>query len=255
MVGGDLAAVDGKPESSRTDVEQSGGIRQVHPRLLWQIVGLITSNAMMAAQRGNPLSCPTVAAPGKLTITVQNAGDEIVTANASQNGNGFYQLARCLRAALATTPARHPQFCMCAALPVQGENKFSCRAIHVNEYFLDQRANDALLQPYTGGWIGPDGFQLLGELVQILQGRCWTGSDDTAVLLDAHFDLTHLLQGLVPAALQLCRDQAVLRIRGIVLPMRTVGAIAGGLKIALQSFQNVVPLPGAFFTGPARKLR
>jgi len=151
VVGVDIAAVDGKPESSRTDVEQRGGIRQVHPRLLWQIGGLITSNAMMAAQRRNSLSCPTVAAPGKLTITVQNAGNEIVTANASQNGNGFYQLARCLRAALATTPARHPQFCMCAALPVQGEDKFSCRTIHINEYFLNQRAKDALLQPYTGG--------------------------------------------------------------------------------------------------------
>jgi hypothetical protein len=34
MIGGDIAAIDGKPESSRTYVEQSGGIGQVHPRSL-----------------------------------------------------------------------------------------------------------------------------------------------------------------------------------------------------------------------------
>ena len=32
MIGGDVAAIDGQPESSRTDAEQSGGIGgQVHP--------------------------------------------------------------------------------------------------------------------------------------------------------------------------------------------------------------------------------
>lgn len=106
MVGGDITAINGQPESPGTDVEQGGGIRQVHPRLLVRIGGLIARNAMMAAQRGDPLSRPTVASPGEVTITVQNAGDELVTADASQNRNGFDQLARCLRAALATTSAR-----------------------------------------------------------------------------------------------------------------------------------------------------
>src|ERR1019366_8101561 len=32
-----------------------------------------------------------------------------------------------LRAALTTTSARQAQFCMCATLPVQGEDKFACR--------------------------------------------------------------------------------------------------------------------------------
>jgi hypothetical protein len=31
MSGGDIAVIDGEPESSRTDAEQSGGIGQVHP--------------------------------------------------------------------------------------------------------------------------------------------------------------------------------------------------------------------------------
>jgi hypothetical protein len=49
VLGRDIAAIYGKPESSRTYVEQSSGIGQVHPRLLLLIVALIARNAMMAA--------------------------------------------------------------------------------------------------------------------------------------------------------------------------------------------------------------
>jgi hypothetical protein len=73
MVGGEIAAIDGEPESFRAYVEQGGGISQVHPLLLLWLVGLMARNAMMAAQRGDPLSRPTVSAPSKMTITVQNA--------------------------------------------------------------------------------------------------------------------------------------------------------------------------------------
>ena len=44
---------------------------------------------MMAAQCGNPLSRPTVPAPSKMTIPVENAGDEIITADTSQDRHGF----------------------------------------------------------------------------------------------------------------------------------------------------------------------
>ena len=65
---------------------------------------------MMAAQCGDSLSRPAISPPGKTTITVQDAGNEIITADTSQNRNGFDQLARCLHAALAATPARQAQF-------------------------------------------------------------------------------------------------------------------------------------------------
>jgi hypothetical protein len=90
MICGDVSAIDGEPESFRTDAEQSGGIGQVHPGSRLLFVWLIARNAMMAAQCGNSLSRPAVPAPGKMTITVQNAGDQIITADTSQNPNGFY---------------------------------------------------------------------------------------------------------------------------------------------------------------------
>ena len=83
MIGGDIAAIDGKPESSRTYVEQSGGIGQVHPRLLLLLLAFIARDVMMAAQRGDSFPRPAIPAPCKTTIAVQNARDEVIAANAS----------------------------------------------------------------------------------------------------------------------------------------------------------------------------
>jgi hypothetical protein len=90
MIGGDIAAIDGKLESSRTYVEQSGGIGQVHPGSRLLFIRLIARDAMMAAQCGDSLSRPAIPAPSEMTIAVQNASDEVIAANASQNPNGFY---------------------------------------------------------------------------------------------------------------------------------------------------------------------
>jgi len=90
MIRGGIAAIDGKPESSRTYVEQSGGIGQVHPRSLWRLVSLRARNAMLAAQCGDSLSGSASPASRNTTIAVQNASDEVIAANASQDPNGFY---------------------------------------------------------------------------------------------------------------------------------------------------------------------
>ena len=69
MIGSNLAAINSKSESSRTDIEQSGGICEVHP---WSglFVSLVGRNAMMAAQCSDSLSRPAVSASGKMTIPV-----------------------------------------------------------------------------------------------------------------------------------------------------------------------------------------
>src|SRR5579863_6367729 len=204
---------------------------------------------MMAAECGHSLSRPAIPAAGKMTIPVQNTSDNVITADASQDQNAFYQFARCLCAALAATSARQAQFGMCAALPVKGEDQLACRSIHVHQNFLDQCADNALFQSHTGGWIGPDGLQLLGELAEVLNRRCWTWIDCSALLLDAHFDLPYMLQGEVPAAFQLRRNEAVLRICRIKLALRPLRRITGCFQIAVQSIQNVVSLAAQLFFG------
>lgn len=124
MIGGDITAIDGKPESPGTYVEQYGSIGQVHPGSPL-LVSRTARNAMMAAQCCDWLSRPAIPAPRNMTVAVQNASDEVIAANASQNSNRFDQLPRSLRAALATTSARQAQFCMCTAFPVQSERQFA----------------------------------------------------------------------------------------------------------------------------------
>jgi len=99
--------------------------------------------------------------PADNPFAVQNASDQVIAANASQNPNGFDQLPRRLGAALATASARQAQRCMCTAFPVQGENKLARCAIHVRKNFLDQRANKRFFSR-----------TLVAGLVQIVSS-CW----------------------------------------------------------------------------------
>ena len=95
---------------------------------------------------------------------------------------------------------------MNAAFPVKREYQFSGGAIHIHEDLLDERPDDALLQPRAGGWINPDRFQLAGELVEVFTSHYWTLIDLRSVLLDTRFDIAHVLQAQVPAALKFRGD-------------------------------------------------
>jgi hypothetical protein len=74
------------------------------------LVWFIACDAVMTTQGSYSLSCPTVAASGKVTVAVQHAGDHIVACDARQNRDRVDQLSRRLRAALTATTARQAQF-------------------------------------------------------------------------------------------------------------------------------------------------
>lgn len=99
---------------------------------------------------------------------------------------------------------------MHAAFPMQREDEFSLRAIHIHKDLLDERADDALLQPRTGGWISPDRFQAAGELVKIFTSTYWIWIGRNTVLPDTHLDLAHTFEGQVPATLKFRSDESVL---------------------------------------------
>ena len=67
---------------------------------------------------------------------------------------------------------------MHTALPMNGEDEFSLRAVRVDQDFFDERTHNALLQSHTGGGIDPDRLQLVGELAQALTryGRLGVGT-------------------------------------------------------------------------------
>ena len=190
-----------------------------------------------------------------MPIAIQDASNDIVARDASQHCYSFDQLARSLSAALASPAARQAHFRMHAAFPMQSKNELSMRAVHIDHDLLNQCAHYALLQPCAGGGIMPDRLQLVGQLVEVLAGNFWAMIDLCAVFLYACLYLAQVLQGQVPAALQFCGDEAVFRVRCVILPLRALCGIAGRFQIVLESFQNVIPLPGMFFLRSARKLR
>src|SRR5260370_20712238 len=57
-------------------------------------------------------------------------------------------------------------------------------------------------------------------------------------------DLAYMCERAVPSQLQFRRDQAVLRIDGVVLPECPIGAIARRLEVAHQRLTNLIAAAG-----------
>jgi hypothetical protein len=127
-------------------------------------------------------------------------------------------------AALAAPAAGQAQFGVGAAFPMERKCDLSFRAIDVNQDFLNKRACDPLFQPRAGGRIGPDRFELAGELVQVLARISRRLINCHSMLLNAHLDPMHVFESLIPASFQLCGDQPVLWVGGIILSPGTIAA-------------------------------
>src|SRR5215469_4080038 len=142
MIGLDFATVDSQTERARADIEVDGGISQVDPAL--RGIGFITGDAMMTAEGGDSLACPSIAASCEVAVAVQNASYDVVGCNARKDSNGFDQFTGSLSAALTTATARKAQFGMNAAFPMNREEEFSLRAIYVDQNLLDKRSHNTL---------------------------------------------------------------------------------------------------------------
>ncbi len=98
-----------------------------------------------------------------------------------------------MSAALPPATARKAQLGVNASFPMDGQDEFSLGIIHIDEDFLNKSPGDALLELGTCGRIGPDRLELTGELVQVFPRFDLYRINCSAVLLNAHFDLVHVL--------------------------------------------------------------
>src|SRR6202051_3959288 len=62
-------------------------------------------------------------------------------------------------------------------------------------------------------------------------------------------DLAYTCARAVPSQPQFRRDQAVLRIDGVILPECPIGAVASRLEVAHQRFTNLIAAAGRLFFG------
>ena len=90
--------------------------------------------------------------------------------------------------------------------------------IDVDDYVLDQRSQDALLQARVGVRRMPRATQVglqAFEVIRVRRRRLAASS----FLVELGLQCANLLQRLVPAPLQLGRDQAVVRFHRVILPV------------------------------------
>jgi hypothetical protein len=117
---------------------------------------------------------------------------------------------------------------------------------------MDQRSNNTFLPAKIGVRTIPHGLRFGREIIKLFPGRCGYFPLTMDVLLDAQFNLLDSLQGLIPAAFQFVGDQAVLRVRGIVLLLGTLCRIARGFQVSSPGVQDIVLLAGFFFPAVGR---
>src|SRR5208282_5522413 len=110
---------------------------------------------------GDDSGCrPRVSLAGRQSHSVEGRGDVCIR---PAPGHLAYD-CRCLRAGaprvLATARLAHPQLRVLATAPMDRQYDLASRVINVDDDFLDQRTDQALLGPHVDGWRAPRAFEI-----------------------------------------------------------------------------------------------
>lgn len=142
-----------------------------------------------------------------------------------------------MRATLTATSPRKPQFGMVAALPVHQQHNLGSCLVHIDDDFVDERSNDALSQ---GICLGPEILEPGCRVQEILVTRSSGVLFALYMLVELFLYGLHLLQSLIPSALEFVGNRAVLGVRGIELLLGAPGSVLSGLQVALESGDHLV---------------
>ncbi|KWC46448.1 hypothetical protein WL51_29490 [Burkholderia ubonensis] len=114
-----------------------------------------------------------------------------------------------------------------AALPVNRENDFTRRLVHVCDYIDDQRPNQLLAHAHGDAWSIPGGIEVFGELRKVRSSdRCRR----CARSLQARLAGLYTTQRRFPILLQLRGDQTVIGIAGGVAALCQRGFVLSLLQ-------------------------
>jgi hypothetical protein len=113
------------------------------------------------------------------------------------------------------------------ALPVNGENDFTRRLVHVCDYIDDQRPNQLLAHAHRDAWSFPGGIEVLGELRKVRRSdrcrRCVRS-------LQACLAGLYTTQRCFPILLQLRGDLTVIGVAGGVASLCQRGFVLSLLQ-------------------------
>ena len=99
----------------------------------------------MTPQRTHSFLRPAIAAPGQQAISIEHPSDHFIRTDSRQHSHGIDNRFRCVRAILPTPPPGQTQLRVHATLPVNDQNDFTRRWIHIHDNLMDQRSNNTLL--------------------------------------------------------------------------------------------------------------
>ena len=136
-----------------------------------------------------------------------------------------------------------------AAVPVQHEHNLARRIVDVDDDFLDQDPDDALLQAHVRGGVVPERRQVLRERLQ--RARIDLLRGDRARIEGRHAGLllADAFQRRVPAGFECRRHQTLLGIDVFVAAGGELRVIARLFELELQRLP-LLPMP---FAGPLRR--
>src|SRR5262249_7082258 len=112
----------------------------------------------------------------------------------------------------------------------------------IDDDLLDERTGNALLEPYARRLEIPNPVQVLGQGSQhrwVRRSGCWMPG---SLFLETFLQPARLLQGSIPARLKLPRDQPVLRIHRVVLPLGPSYFVSCRFELHPQRLEFALPL-------------
>src|SRR3954466_2339742 len=213
----------------------------------------IRRNLAVVAQRANPRAGPAVALARCLAGAVEHGRDGLIGHLPRQHGDDGHHMGIDAPAMLADAVPRHAQGRVVAALPP--DDQAERVVLDTNNNLLDQRADD----PFAGCWRGaravPGPLEISAEREQAIpvrggQRRLGTRRQRVPFV----FQGADNEETLVPAPLKFRRDEAVVRVDGIVLPPRTGGFVARLLEGEFDLAPLLRPRDAARLEGADRGL-
>jgi hypothetical protein len=203
MRGIDFAALDGQPERSRADAEDSSSLGQVHPAFGSSSIAIVTSDVVVGAERDHPFSSPAIPTPREKPIPIQYVRDQIVRADPRQYAYGIDDVLRRVRGTLSPSSSWHSQFGMHAAFPVNDQDDLTGVGIGIDDDFVNECSNETFLQAHIRLRIPPDGLEVRCQRLEFFSGWHHGLTAAVHVSIEALFDLADTLQRGIPASLQL----------------------------------------------------
>jgi hypothetical protein len=84
----------------------------------------------------------------------------------------------------------------------------------------------------------PQGFQIVRKILELINRADGSGRRTFSFDADAGFDYSHLFKCGIPPTLEFLRNEAIVRICSLVLPLSASRAVACSFEIAPQRIQN-----------------